>query len=324
MHNDAAPALNNISQGLVKFDLLPAWSSATSTSRCSVDAGDADACLHHPGVLDQLDAPGGFRADDVEAYRADLLAAVAQETSFNKITTCPTAEELPSSINLWRTAARLPPTRTSPSGCVPRKKSSTWRDHDAVTNLPNRMTFSERIQTALSRTAALGYDCRAQARSRPFQERQRYARTSHRGLIVEDGGRPHARLRAQGEHLVARLGGYESAIVQVPSAQSSDRRRGLRASDRGGRSSHDLDGHQVIIGVEHRYRGCAERRRQARTVDEERGTALYRAKADGGGVYRFFEFEMDAPMQVRRAIELDLRMDREWRVRAVLSADRRR
>jgi len=29
--------------------------------------------------------------------------------------------------------------------------------------------------------------------------------------------------------------------------------------------------------------------------------ALYRAKADGGGLYRFFELEMDARMQVRRA-----------------------
>lgn len=35
--------------------------------------------------------------------------------------------------------------------------------------------------------------------------------------------------------------------------------------------------------------------------------ALYRAKADGGGVYRFFEPEMDARMQARRRIELDLR-----------------
>ena len=35
--------------------------------------------------------------------------------------------------------------------------------------------------------------------------------------------------------------------------------------------------------------------------------ALYRAKADGRGVYRFFEQEMDARMQARRTLELDLR-----------------
>jgi EAL domain-containing protein (putative c-di-GMP-specific phosphodiesterase class I) len=35
--------------------------------------------------------------------------------------------------------------------------------------------------------------------------------------------------------------------------------------------------------------------------------ALYRAKGDGRGVFRFFEAEMDARMQARRALELDLR-----------------
>jgi predicted signal transduction protein with EAL and GGDEF domain len=35
--------------------------------------------------------------------------------------------------------------------------------------------------------------------------------------------------------------------------------------------------------------------------------ALYRAKSDGRGVLRYFESEMDAKMQVRRGLELDLR-----------------
>ena len=35
--------------------------------------------------------------------------------------------------------------------------------------------------------------------------------------------------------------------------------------------------------------------------------ALYGAKADGRGTYRFFEPEMDARMKVRRELEMDLR-----------------
>jgi EAL domain-containing protein (putative c-di-GMP-specific phosphodiesterase class I) len=35
--------------------------------------------------------------------------------------------------------------------------------------------------------------------------------------------------------------------------------------------------------------------------------ALYRCKAEGGGTYRFFELQMDARMQARRTLELDLR-----------------
>src|SRR5690349_23039875 len=35
--------------------------------------------------------------------------------------------------------------------------------------------------------------------------------------------------------------------------------------------------------------------------------ALFRAKADGRGIWRIFEPEMDAQVQARRSIELDLR-----------------
>ena len=35
--------------------------------------------------------------------------------------------------------------------------------------------------------------------------------------------------------------------------------------------------------------------------------ALYRAKADGKGAFRFFEPEMDARVQARRRLEMDLR-----------------
>ncbi len=36
--------------------------------------------------------------------------------------------------------------------------------------------------------------------------------------------------------------------------------------------------------------------------------ALYRAKAEGRGTYHFFRPEMDAKLQARRALELDLRL----------------
>ena len=49
--------------------------------------------------------------------------------------------------------------------------------------------------------------------------------------------------------------------------------------------------------------------------------ALYRAKGDGRGTFRFFEPEMDAQMQARRALECDLRKALlAGRVRALLPA----
>ena len=54
---------------------------------------------------------------------------------------------------------------------------------------------------------------------------------------------------------------------------------------------------------------------------QERRPGAYRAKSDGRGTYRFFEPDMDARMQARRQLELDLRKAlAERRVRAALPA----
>ena len=45
----------------------------------------------------------------------------------------------------------------------------------------------------------------------------------------------------------------------------------------------------------------------AGTLLKNADTALYRAKTDGRGIYRMFEPEMDAKLQVRRLLEYDLR-----------------
>ena len=43
------------------------------------------------------------------------------------------------------------------------------------------------------------------------------------------------------------------------------------------------------------------------TIMKSADLALYRAKAEGRATWRFFEEEMDARMQARRMLELDLR-----------------
>ena len=69
----------------------------------------------------------------------------------------------------------------------------------------------------------------------------------------------------------------------------------------------DLEGHQVTVGASI---GIAlapgdgdDRDRLLKNAD----MALYRAKAEGKGTFRFFEAEMDARVQSRRRLEMDLR-----------------
>ena len=69
----------------------------------------------------------------------------------------------------------------------------------------------------------------------------------------------------------------------------------------------DLDGHHVLIGTSI---GIAIAPGDGESPDQllkNADLALYRAKSEGRGTYRFFEPEMDQRMQARRSLERDLR-----------------
>ena len=69
----------------------------------------------------------------------------------------------------------------------------------------------------------------------------------------------------------------------------------------------DLDAQRAVIGVSIGIALATEHSISADVLLKNADMAMYRAKGDGRGGYRFFEAEMDAHMQARRAIELDLR-----------------
>jgi predicted signal transduction protein with EAL and GGDEF domain len=118
-----------------------------------------------------------------------------------------------------------------------------------------------------------------------------------------------ARLRASAREtdLVARLGGDEFAIVQCgapqPAASTALARRLIEALSQ----PFDLDGHQAHIGTSVGVAVAPFDADEAEALIKAADLALYRAKAAGRGVLRYFEPEMDALMQRRRQLESDLR-----------------
>jgi diguanylate cyclase (GGDEF)-like protein len=107
---------------------------------------------------------------------------------------------------------------------------------------------------------------------------------------------------------MARLGGDEFAILQLadeqPKAAAALARRLLEVI----KEPCVIDGHHLIVGASI---GIAVATADAAADPEQllrnADLAMYRAKADGRGTYRFFEPEMDARAQARRQLELDLR-----------------
>jgi diguanylate cyclase (GGDEF)-like protein len=107
--------------------------------------------------------------------------------------------------------------------------------------------------------------------------------------------------------LVARLGGDEFAILQrSPKQPDAAKALAQRLVDLVGRT-YLVDDHILNIGVSVGIAlpptDGADPDRLLKSAD----LALYRAKEEGRGRFRFFEPEMDARAQARRTLELDLR-----------------
>ena len=106
---------------------------------------------------------------------------------------------------------------------------------------------------------------------------------------------------------IARLGGDEFAIVQRASDPATESVVLARRIQEVIEAPFDLDGHHVLIGTSI---GIAIAPGDGEDPDEllkNADLALYRAKSEGRGTYRFFEPEMDQRMQARRSLERDLR-----------------
>ena len=112
---------------------------------------------------------------------------------------------------------------------------------------------------------------------------------------------------------IARMGGDEFAIVQAAITSRPMPPRWRIASSSALSEPYEIDGQQVIIGTSV---GIAIGPADGTDPDQlmrNADLALYRAKGDGRGTYRFFEPEMDAQMQARRGMEFDLRKALDWK-----------
>ncbi|TDH61689.1 EAL domain-containing protein [Dankookia rubra] len=178
--------------------------------------------------------------------------------------------------------------------------------HDALTGLPNRAQLRTRMEEAL-------------ARARRGEQFAVLCLDLDRFKAVNDTlGHPVGdellravtlRLRrlVRETDTVVRLGGDEFAIIQAslpqPDAATALARRLIAELA----EPYMIEGHQVVVGASVGIALSPQDGSSADLLLKSADLALYRAKADGRGTWRFFEPEMDARMQARRQLELDLR-----------------
>jgi len=178
--------------------------------------------------------------------------------------------------------------------------------HDALTDLPNRVLFHERMAEGLSCVSGLGetlavlcldldnFKSVNDTLGHPIGDKLLRSIAERIGGVVGD------------DDTVARLGGDEFAVLQrgsSPEAAGALARRLVEIIA----DPIEIDGQEINSGASIGIALAPSDGNAGDQLMKCADLALYRAKAEGRGTFRFFEPDMDARIQARRALEVDLR-----------------
>jgi diguanylate cyclase (GGDEF)-like protein/PAS domain S-box-containing protein len=176
---------------------------------------------------------------------------------------------------------------------------------DALTGLPNRTVLRDRMDQALAewrpdRMCAIHFIDLDQFK----QVNDTLGHT--RGDMLLEAVAERLKASIRDVDVISRFGGDEFVILQAPikSLEEAEALATRTLEVLGG--TYDLDGHKVAvtasIGI-----AIAKNRIDPDQFLRNADLALYQAKADGRGTWRWFEAKMEASAQARRSLEFDLR-----------------
>ena len=175
--------------------------------------------------------------------------------------------------------------------------------HDALTGLPNRAMFNDRLDQALAQgeqAAVLLLDL-----DRFKHVNDTLGHAAGDALIREFGCRIMEIMRAS--DLVARLGGDEFAILCVGIVSQADIETLCQRIIEVVRQPFNLIGSHVFVGVSVGVSLASATGSDRVELIRKADIALYRAKSDGRDCYRVFTASMDDTVKMRGTIEEELR-----------------
>jgi diguanylate cyclase (GGDEF)-like protein len=178
--------------------------------------------------------------------------------------------------------------------------------HDSLTGLANRVLLNDRLERALGRAQHGGMVAVHHLDLDQFKAvNDTFGHPSGDKLLGVVAER--LRLLVGESDTIARMGGDEFVIVQAAIADPADATSLAQGVIGLLSEPYDIDGQQAVIGVSI---GISVGPGDGASPDKllrNADLALYRAKSDGRGTFRFFEPAMDLQMQTRRVMEQDLR-----------------
>jgi diguanylate cyclase (GGDEF)-like protein len=302
-----ATVLNNMSQGVLLFD------SETRLIFCN------SRYVEMYGLLPENVRPGRYLRDllvqriqtetfrdDPDEYIVRLREGIAAGETFSHTVTLPDGRAFsvvnkPIAGGGWLATHEDITERQRSEG-----KISHMARHDALTDLPNRVLLRERLEHELKRVKrgeCLAVLCLDLDQFKGVNDALGHPIGDELLKLVAD------RLRGctREPDTVARLGGDEFAIIMTQMQEPTDAAALSKRIRESIIKPYQIEGHQILTDLSIGISVAPFDAEDADPLLRNADMALYGAKADGRGTYRFFEPEMNIRMKARRELEMDLR-----------------
>jgi diguanylate cyclase (GGDEF)-like protein len=179
--------------------------------------------------------------------------------------------------------------------------------HDELTGLPNRARFQAALREALDHNfeekAGVALLCLDLDRFKAVNDTLGHPVGD---LLLKSVAKRLYSCLHQGD-IVARLGGDEFSIIQRHLTSPNDAGALAARVIEALQAPFDLDGHQVLIDVSIGISVAPNDGGYGDRLLKNADLALYQAKSEGRGTFKFFELTMEIDLQARRDLEMDLR-----------------